>query len=49
MKGAPGTLQHSDHTIGNGAAFLRQACKLGAEGPWINPACTVIIATKTGS
>jgi bifunctional non-homologous end joining protein LigD len=32
MKGAPGTLQFSDHIIGNGAAFLRQACKLGAEG-----------------
>jgi ATP-dependent DNA ligase len=32
MKGAPGTLQFSDHVVGNGPAFFRQACKLGAEG-----------------
>jgi DNA ligase D-like protein (predicted ligase) len=32
MKGAPGTLQYSDHVVGNGPAFFRQACKLGAEG-----------------
>jgi DNA ligase D-like protein (predicted ligase) len=32
MKGAPSSLQFSDHVIGNGPAFLRQACKLGAEG-----------------
>jgi ATP-dependent DNA ligase len=32
MKGAPGTLQFSDHVLDNGPAFFRQACKLGAEG-----------------
>jgi bifunctional non-homologous end joining protein LigD len=32
MKGAAGTLQFSDHVAGNGPAFFRQACKLGAEG-----------------
>jgi bifunctional non-homologous end joining protein LigD len=32
MKSAAGSLRYSDHIIGNGPAFLRQACKLGAEG-----------------
>jgi DNA ligase D-like protein (predicted ligase) len=32
MKGASTTLQFSDHVVGNGPAFFRQACKLGAEG-----------------
>jgi bifunctional non-homologous end joining protein LigD len=32
MKGAPAGLQYSDHVTGNGAAFFRQACQLGAEG-----------------
>jgi bifunctional non-homologous end joining protein LigD len=32
MRGAPGSLQYSDHIAGNGPAFFRQACKLGAEG-----------------
>jgi bifunctional non-homologous end joining protein LigD len=32
MKRAPGALQFSNHLIGNGAPFLRQACKVGAEG-----------------
>jgi bifunctional non-homologous end joining protein LigD len=31
MRRAPGSLQYSDH-VGQGPAFLRQACKLGAEG-----------------
>jgi DNA ligase D-like protein (predicted ligase) len=32
MKGAPAGLQYSDHIIGRGAEFLRQACQLKAEG-----------------
>jgi DNA ligase D-like protein (predicted ligase) len=32
LKGAPAGLQYSDHIVGNGAAFLRQACQLKAEG-----------------
>ena len=32
MKGTPASLQFRDHFIGNGPAFFRQACKLGAEG-----------------
>jgi bifunctional non-homologous end joining protein LigD len=32
MRGAPGALQYSDHVVGQGPAFLRQACTLGAEG-----------------
>jgi bifunctional non-homologous end joining protein LigD len=32
MKGAATTLQFSNHVIGKGPAFFRQACKLGAEG-----------------
>jgi bifunctional non-homologous end joining protein LigD len=32
MRGAPGSLQYSDHVVGQGPAFFRQACKLGAEG-----------------
>jgi DNA ligase D-like protein (predicted ligase) len=32
MRGAPGSLQYSDHVVAQGPAFLRQACKLGAEG-----------------
>jgi bifunctional non-homologous end joining protein LigD len=32
LKGAPAGLQYSDHVVGNGAAFFRQACELKAEG-----------------
>jgi DNA ligase D-like protein (predicted ligase) len=32
MKGAPAGLQYSDHIIGRGAEFFRQACQLKAEG-----------------
>ena len=32
MRGAPGSLQYSDHVLGQGPAFFRQACNLGAEG-----------------
>jgi bifunctional non-homologous end joining protein LigD len=32
LKGAPEGLQYSDHVVGNGAAFFRQACELKAEG-----------------
>jgi DNA ligase D-like protein (predicted ligase) len=32
LKSAPDAVQYSDHVISHGAAFFRQACKLGAEG-----------------
>jgi bifunctional non-homologous end joining protein LigD len=32
LKGAPAGLQYSDHVVGNGPAFLAQACRLKAEG-----------------
>jgi DNA ligase D-like protein (predicted ligase) len=32
LKSAPGAVQYSDHVIGHGEGFFREACKVGAEG-----------------
>jgi bifunctional non-homologous end joining protein LigD len=32
MNGGPAGLQYSDHIVGRGAEFLRQACQLKAKG-----------------